>query len=305
MKDGAPRPAVYDCFTFKDELDLLALRLDLLRDVVDHFVLVEATETFSGRPKPLVFAKHRDRFGEYSDKIIHVVVDDLPKVDSRWLRERAQRNAIRRGLGTAQPDDLLIIADVDEIVSPEVVERMRTSVHGPAILEMGLYYYKFNLHGGVWDLARAIRMGDSDCFDCLRRTTDLARVRDAGWHFSYLIEPREAIEKIHDFSHSELEVFAREDHLARCIRLQLDGSRGSHLQLVPDDQLDPRIAGLRPAHPDLFAEPLQPLERLEQLSYGVTVKARWHVDPQLADEHPYMAAVAALPKRVRALTRRL
>jgi beta-1,4-mannosyl-glycoprotein beta-1,4-N-acetylglucosaminyltransferase len=298
------RPAVYDCFTFKDELDLLEMRLEIMADAVDHLVLVEATETFAGRPKALTFRDHRDRFAAHADKIIHVVVDDLPQVQSRWLRERAQRNAIHRGLVGARPDDLLLISDIDEIVDPIAIEQLRRDLAEPTILQMQLMYYKVNLRGGTWDLARAIRARDAGCLDCLRRTTDLPRVTDAGWHLSYLIDPRAAVEKIHDFSHAELEAFATESHLERCMRLQLDGSRGNRLELVPDDELDPPLRRLRATRPDLFAEPLGPRARLEQLAYGTTVRSRWHVDPELAERHPYQAAARALPARVRAAVRR-
>ncbi len=40
---------IYDCFTFFNELDLLEIRLNVLRDVVDRFVLVEAGETHTGK----------------------------------------------------------------------------------------------------------------------------------------------------------------------------------------------------------------------------------------------------------------
>ena len=47
---------VFDCFPFYDELDLLEIRLNILNDVVDYFVLSEATRTFTGKPKPLHYA---------------------------------------------------------------------------------------------------------------------------------------------------------------------------------------------------------------------------------------------------------
>lgn len=43
---------IYDCFSFFNELDLLEIRLNVLKDVVDRFVLVEAGETHAGKPKP-------------------------------------------------------------------------------------------------------------------------------------------------------------------------------------------------------------------------------------------------------------
>ena len=44
---------VIDCFPFFNELDLLEIRLNELKDVVDVFVLTEAPFTFTGREKPL------------------------------------------------------------------------------------------------------------------------------------------------------------------------------------------------------------------------------------------------------------
>ena len=42
---------VYDCFQFFNELDILKLRMHVLNDVVDKFVISEATVTFSGEKK--------------------------------------------------------------------------------------------------------------------------------------------------------------------------------------------------------------------------------------------------------------
>lgn len=45
---------IYDCSIFRNELDLLEIRLKELYNHVDHFVIVEATHTFQGEPKELV-----------------------------------------------------------------------------------------------------------------------------------------------------------------------------------------------------------------------------------------------------------
>ena len=46
---------VYDCFTFYNEKMMLDIRLNSLKDVVDKFVLVESTHTFSGQKKKLFY----------------------------------------------------------------------------------------------------------------------------------------------------------------------------------------------------------------------------------------------------------
>lgn len=122
---------IFDCFTFFNELDILEVRLNELYNVIDRFVLVEATETFQGNPKPLYFLENRDRFKEFADKIIHIVVEfparDLRgyvstrPADLNWAREHYQRDQIARGLTDAKPDDLIIVSDVDEIIKAEAL----------------------------------------------------------------------------------------------------------------------------------------------------------------------------------------
>lgn len=41
LTDGGVRVKVYNCFTFFNELELLELRLKLLDNVVDYFVLID------------------------------------------------------------------------------------------------------------------------------------------------------------------------------------------------------------------------------------------------------------------------
>src|SRR5579884_2037055 len=111
-----PELMIFDAFLFFDELKILKLRLEELGDVVDRFVLVESTRTFSNRSKPLHFLDNQHLFRKYASKIRHVVVEDMPeRYESAWDVEAFQRNAILRGIEGAAPDDLIIISDVDEI----------------------------------------------------------------------------------------------------------------------------------------------------------------------------------------------
>ena len=99
---------IYDCFTFFNELDMLEIRLNVLKDVVDRFVLVEATRTFTNHGKELVYQKNKYRFENFEDRIIHIVVDDFPEYKTPWHYESHQRNAILRGLKDAKPDEKLV-----------------------------------------------------------------------------------------------------------------------------------------------------------------------------------------------------
>lgn len=116
---------IFDCFAFYNELEILDIRLHELSSIVDKVVLVEATKTFQGDPKPLYYDENKSLFKKFHDRIIHIPFD-FPdtlwnefskKHDSTWAREYHQRDQIGLGLTTAQPDDLIIVSDVDEIPS--------------------------------------------------------------------------------------------------------------------------------------------------------------------------------------------
>ena len=108
------RRKIIDCFTFFNELDLLKFRLAELYDKVDHFILIESTKTFTGQVKPLYYSLNKDEFEKWNDKIIHVVVTDMPinlpqyKIDElvalteirniNWVREHHQRRSVVKGL---------------------------------------------------------------------------------------------------------------------------------------------------------------------------------------------------------------
>lgn len=143
---------VYDCFTFFNELDVLEIRLNELANVVHRFVLVEATHTHQGQPKPLYYAENSQRFRRFERKITHVVVEfpeepDLlaryPGTSVTWAREHFQRDMIVKGLTDCEPTDVVIISDVDEIPrATKVLEYL--SFPGIKIFKQKLYYYWLN-----------------------------------------------------------------------------------------------------------------------------------------------------------------
>ena len=58
-KRVSKKPKIYDCFLFFNELELLEIRLNVLKDIVDYFVLVESTKTFTNQDKPLHYQKKK------------------------------------------------------------------------------------------------------------------------------------------------------------------------------------------------------------------------------------------------------
>ena len=93
---------IYDCFTFFNELDVLEIRLHVLAEVVDRFVLVEARQTFQRGAKPLYYAENLDRFGPFADRIEHIVVDEFPQ-DAKVRLGARSGSATRFGSESGPP----------------------------------------------------------------------------------------------------------------------------------------------------------------------------------------------------------
>jgi beta-1,4-mannosyl-glycoprotein beta-1,4-N-acetylglucosaminyltransferase len=182
---------IYDCFTFFNELDLLEVRLREMDEVVDRFVLVEAAQTFQGKAKPLHFKENQTAFSRYADKIIHVIVEfpagDLtsslntqPK-NEIWARQYYQRDAIARGLTGAQPNDLIIVSDVDEIISASKLREAlaKRRPHDLTIFEMPIHtgYVNRRVANVVWEKGpRMIEFSDFPGAERLRLTKICASV---------------------------------------------------------------------------------------------------------------------------------
>ena len=79
---------VFDSIIFFNELELLEMRLNILNDVVDYFVVTESPFTVSGNEKPLYYAENKDRFGKFNDKIIHHVTEEIPNDYNHLLEMR-------------------------------------------------------------------------------------------------------------------------------------------------------------------------------------------------------------------------
>jgi beta-1,4-mannosyl-glycoprotein beta-1,4-N-acetylglucosaminyltransferase len=206
---------VIDCFTFYNELDMLEYRLSVLYPHVSKFILVEATLTHAGIPKPLFYQENKERYARWADKIVHVVVEDMPDLvtsKDAWVREIFQRNAIDRGITTLdlRPLDILIVSDVDEIPNPTVIDELRKEgLDVTQCLEMDFYYYTIeNRLGKKWKHAKVCPYADYVLV--YKRSPNDVRLQDmqftipnAGWHLGYFGTPEFIQNKLKNFAHQE------------------------------------------------------------------------------------------------------
>lgn len=210
---------IYDCFLYNGEADILELRLHELADVVDRFIIVESCETFTGLEQPLdtsvaMAGPWLDDFPRYVQ-----VAGRCPRHFNAWQREAHQRNAIGDALRAlnAQPDDLILVSDVDEIpraecvaATPQNLELLIANGGGPtfAFRQETYFYHPQCLNLITWYGTRAVFYRDLTTPQALR-ATEYLRPREAsydrgGWHFSYFMDTAAIQRKLAAYSHTEV-----------------------------------------------------------------------------------------------------
>jgi beta-1,4-mannosyl-glycoprotein beta-1,4-N-acetylglucosaminyltransferase len=189
-----------------NEIDMLETRLHILEDVVDHFVIVEAAETHSGKPKPYYLQENLARFERWRDKMLYIQVDDLTGAGrGAWERERYQRSRIADGLFDAAPDDWIIVCDCDEIPDPTRVGMLR---HLPisidaAKFELQFYYYDVNHRVDQGWAVGATRWSLEKDPNRIRVCANQPQiVWHGGWHFSWFGGAQAIVEKVDAFMHA-------------------------------------------------------------------------------------------------------
>ena len=193
---------IIDCFTFYNELDLLDYRINILKETVDYFVVIEATRTHVGKPKEMYFPKEK-----YSN-VIYVAVElphenpDIAK-DEQWVNEKYQRNCIEWGLKRLQlcSDDIIIISDLDEIPDPRTLKSLKNyPMNQIYSLEQDLYYCTLrSLVIEKWRFAKVMKF--SEYFTSGKspdeiRFMDCNFIKSGGWHLSYFGSHEHIINKI-------------------------------------------------------------------------------------------------------------
>ena len=209
---------IYDCLTFFNEFELLDLRIAEIYDLVDVMVVVEADTTFQNTAKPLYLWELQQRY-YHLDKLRVLSISDMPGGDP-WANEQHQRDSIMRGLNDAEPDDIIMISDADEIPRPSTIQALRDSSASVFGFRMPLFNFKYNYMMinqdcySVW--SGACRRGALDSPEIFRRSRHALNsfgygyndgtvqlIEHAGWHFTYLGTEEFARTKIQSFAHAE------------------------------------------------------------------------------------------------------
>ena len=266
------RRKIIDCFTFFNELDLLKFRLAELYDKVDHFILIESTKTFTGQVKPLYYSLNKDEFEKWNDKIIHVVVTDMPinlpqyKIDElvalteirniNWVREHHQRRSVVKGLNRLNLnfDDVIIMSDLDEIPDMDIVSNnIKFLDMGPIVFEQDWYIWNLEwMKGMKWRGSSMFLFSqfidNKDIFQHIRnlRWDEVDENKefitvDGGWHFSWFGSSEFIRKKMFSFAHTETatEYFRNLKNIEYLVRegLTPEEPNDSPIKLLPTENI--------------------------------------------------------------------
>jgi len=230
---------IYDCFMFFDEEMLLDLRLNILNKYVDKFVITEATYMHNGKSKKLNF--DINKFSRFKDKIIYIVVDTPPpdlfeiyekdndEKDTRgqklvlngYKRDNYQREMAQKALNKIEPNDWIIINDIDEIPNLENLD-FKKFEDEIIIFKQQIFYYKFNLlyKNIPWYGSRACKkkkflspqwLRDMkhkkypfwrlDTFFSKKKYKNISYIDNGGWHFTNIKSPEDLEKKLLNYTH--------------------------------------------------------------------------------------------------------
>lgn len=219
-----------DCIMIHNELDILELRLMEIYDDVDYIVITESEVTFTGHDKPLYYRENITRFAPWNDKIIHLVVKKelVTGMKSPWSVEKFQRDyAVEYLKNTFDQDDYVVCADVDEIPKIKKLSKFMNNKDkniSRFTLDMSYHVYSLNsvVAGYRWRrafVATVEVISASAGIDALRQSKPHI-VEDCGWHFSYVTSPKNIINKLKSFSHTEYATgkYIESSYIEECIQ---------------------------------------------------------------------------------------
>lgn len=203
---------IYDCFTYNGEADMLEIRFNLLNEFVDKFVICEGTETFSGNFKPLYWIERGDRFDEWADKVIYVIVGDK-HFDSAFERAAYQKDSIRKALLDCKPDDVIYYGDVDEIWKPQTKEGK--------LRQLAYSYYLNNRSSEDWQGTNVFKYKNIRDLNDIRADHSVI-LDDGGYHFTNMFNFEGLINKLESYDHQECNIPWVKDGLLARIEANID-----------------------------------------------------------------------------------
>jgi len=205
-----------DCFMYFNEKDIAYLRIKELYDVVDYFIINEATKTHQGQDKELHFWKD-PRLQEFKDKIIYSPIELDGRFDNLMpkffpdakigAKEHEQRIRLYEQIEklNLSDEDIILISDCDEIPNKNIFQDI---LNYPIVALNQMFFVHYidiytnkNVTGTVACKYEGIKYLNTLSFgmglQLLRRDKDfMPRIENGGWHYSYMGGAKSVSQKV-------------------------------------------------------------------------------------------------------------
>jgi beta-1,4-mannosyl-glycoprotein beta-1,4-N-acetylglucosaminyltransferase len=199
---------VIDTILYYDEDLIIDLRMNILDNHVNYFVILECNYDFNGNYKGFNFKINK--FNNFINKIIYIKLDlsdkiNLIKKDSWYVHDKS-RDEIMNYLDFASGEDVIIHSDADEIPNLNNIDlnNLKNKIY---VFEQKIYYFKFNLQDTthMWTKSKMCKFKILKSFSKLRwlkgkkynfyridtffkknHSLNVSIVKNGGWHFTYI-----------------------------------------------------------------------------------------------------------------------
>ena len=210
---------IYDCITFFDENLLVNSRFEILKEVVDYFIVCESNYDHKGNKKKINFKLHNQKL---KDKVRHIVIkENLPDLEDGWKCEAYQREKILEGISDAEENDFIMYSDSDEIPNPTVIKNINLKKKYGIFLQQ-FFIYKFNIFNKYetpWEGTRICRRKNLKSINFIRKKIlsknmnkpfwmlniekNIEVYPNGGWHFNNLYDVSTISKKLKVSPHQE------------------------------------------------------------------------------------------------------
>ena len=224
---------IIDCTSFYNEHMMYEVRLNVLKDKVNKFIVTESTFSHSGKKKKLNF--DINNYPKFKDKIIYVAIDKEPQgiVEENNNPYLQRSNSLKRialsydeslkELKNFSNNDFIMLSDNDEIPNLNSEDFLKNN-NSIVLFNQLFFYYKFNLlyDKMIWPGTKGCTKGKLKSLSWLRniklkkypfwrldtlfsdtKYIDINVIKDGGWHFTNLKSPEEMYDKFMNFGHHD------------------------------------------------------------------------------------------------------
>lgn len=219
-------------FPFRNEIEILEVKLATLGHLVDQIVIAEGKYTFSGEKRELVFPEFQKNnviANNLRFKTTYITTGDAmdaaPEINrfgadtaKRWGRDIFLRNLLSRGSNEFNKkqkwvdNDIFILTDADEIPDPKWIASLNGLKHiEHTLMYRHCYYVDYRaphprLHEQVCRAFPVSRLKNATVEEMARCQPDSiigSENKGYGHHFTYQGGARAIQAKLHSFAHGE------------------------------------------------------------------------------------------------------